>query len=65
MTQHQLPSVKDLKLTPTEIAWLAGLFEGEANFGLDKRSSKRYTNSTSPPIPYIQLGIFYRSFSLI
>ena len=57
MNQRQLPPVKDLKLKLTDIAWLAGLLEGEGNFGLDKRSSKRYTNSSSPPAPYIQLSM--------
>jgi hypothetical protein len=45
-----------MKLT-TDIAWLAGLFEGETNFGLDKRSKIRYNNSSSPPAPYIQLSM--------
>jgi hypothetical protein len=57
MHQRQLLLVKDLKLEPTTIAWLAGLFEGEANFGLDKRSSIRYIKSSSPPAPYIQLSM--------
>ena len=31
-----------LALSEIEIAWLAGLLEGEGNFGLDARSAKRY-----------------------
>jgi hypothetical protein len=36
---------------------MAGLLEGEGSFGLDKRSKKRYKNSTSPPNPYIQISL--------
>lgn len=42
---------KILNLSEVEIAWLAGLFEGEAYFNLDKRPQKRYINSTAPPAP--------------
>lgn len=48
---------KELNLKPTEIAWLAGLLEGEGSFGLDRRSSTKYIHSTSPPAPYIQLSM--------
>ncbi len=46
-----------LNLNEVEIAWLAGLFEGEANFGLDSRSKKRYKVSTSPAIPFIKIAM--------
>jgi hypothetical protein len=46
-----------LNLSEIEIAWLAGLFEGEANFGLDRRSKTRYINSTSPPLPFIKIAM--------
>lgn len=54
-TIKQLPPIKDLNLLATEIAWLAGLFEGEASFLLDPRSKHRYTVSTSPSNPYISI----------
>jgi hypothetical protein len=44
-------------LKETDIAWLAGLFEGEAYFGLDNRSATRYKVSTSPPAPYIRISM--------
>ncbi len=44
-------------LTEIEIAWLAGLFEGEASFGLDTRSIKRYKVSTSPPALFIKIAM--------
>ena len=46
-----------LSLSETEIAWLAGLFEGEAYFGFDKRSSIRYKVSTAPMAPYIKISM--------
>lgn len=49
--------MNSLHLSKLEIAWLAGLFEGEAYFGLDKRSAKRYKNSTSPPAPFIKIAM--------
>nr|YP_010835622.1 hypothetical protein NQY40_pgp021 [Ulva meridionalis]WFS80090.1 hypothetical protein [Ulva meridionalis] len=59
-----------LNISEIEIAWLAGLFEGEAYFGLDKRSKKRYLNSTSPPAPFIKIAmtdedIIYRVAKLL
>ena len=48
---------KVLNISETQIAWLAGLFEGEAYFSLDKRSKKRYINSTSPPAPFIKIAM--------
>ena len=46
-----------LNLSEVDIAWLAGLFEGEAYFSLDKRPSKRYKNSTAPPAPFIKISM--------
>ena len=46
-----------LNLTDIEIAWLAGLFEGEASFGIDIRSKKRYQVSSSPPAPFIKIAM--------
>ena len=48
---------KILNLSEVEIAWLAGLFEGEAYFSLDKRPQKRYINSTTPPAPFIKIAM--------
>ena len=48
---------KVLNISETQIAWLAGLFEGEAYFSLDKRSKKRYINSTSAPAPFIKIAM--------
>jgi hypothetical protein len=44
-------------LSDVEIAWMAGLLEGEGSFGLDKRSKQRYENSTSPPGPYVKISM--------
>lgn len=46
-----------LCLTEIEIAWIAGLFEGEATFGLDSRSKKRYKVSTAPASPFIKISM--------
>lgn len=46
-----------LNLKENEIAWIAGLLEGEGYFGIDKRSSKRYQHSTSPPAPFIKISM--------
>lgn len=46
-----------LNLKEEDIAWLAGLFEGEAYFGLDNRSSTRYKVSTAPPSVYIKIAM--------
>ena len=48
---------KILNLSEVEMAWLAGLFEGEAYFSLDKRPQKRYINSTTPPAPFIKIAM--------
>lgn len=44
-------------LSDVDIAWMAGLLEGEGSFGLDKRSKQRYEKSTSPPGPYIKISM--------
>jgi len=46
-----------LDLTEPQIAWIAGLLEGEGYFGIDQRSSKRYTNSKSPASPFIKIAM--------
>lgn len=46
-----------LTLSEIEIAWLAGLIEGEGNFGLDTRSAKQYNVSTSPPSPHLKIAM--------
>jgi hypothetical protein len=45
------------RLSEIEIAWIAGLVEGEGNFGLDNRSAKRYIHSTTPPFPYLRISM--------
>ena len=46
-----------LDLTESQIAWIAGILEGEGYFGIDNRSKKRYENSKTPPTPYIRLAM--------
>jgi hypothetical protein len=46
-----------LSLTRIQIAWLAGLFEGEAYFGIDKRSKTRFIHSTVPFSPFIKISM--------
>ena len=46
-----------LTLTEIEIAWLSGLFEGEAYFGIDKRSIIRYKVSQFCYYPYIRISM--------
>jgi hypothetical protein len=46
-----------LDLTEPQIAWIAGLLEGEGYFGIDRRSSKRYNNSKSPASPFIKIAM--------
>nr|YP_009184896.1 putative LAGLIDADG homing endonuclease [Jenufa minuta]ALO63018.1 putative LAGLIDADG homing endonuclease [Jenufa minuta] len=46
-----------LNLKEIEIAWIAGLFEGEAYFGLDTRSKKRYKVSSAPVAPFIKISM--------
>nr|YP_010732032.1 putative site-specific DNA endonuclease [Massjukichlorella minus]WDY12946.1 putative site-specific DNA endonuclease [Massjukichlorella minus] len=46
-----------LDLTDIEIAWMAGLLEGEGYFYIDRRNKARYKKSTSPPAPAITLSM--------
>ena len=46
-----------LNLTETEIAWIAGILEGEGYFGIDNRSKDRYEVSKSPPAPFIKISM--------
>lgn len=46
-----------INLSEIQIAWLAGLFEAEASFGLDKRSKQPYKNSTAPAMPFIKIAM--------
>nr|YP_002000412.1 putative LAGLIDADG homing endonuclease [Oedogonium cardiacum]YP_002000466.1 putative LAGLIDADG homing endonuclease [Oedogonium cardiacum]ACC97274.1 putative LAGLIDADG homing endonuclease [Oedogonium cardiacum]ACC97302.1 putative LAGLIDADG homing endonuclease [Oedogonium cardiacum] len=44
-------------ISDVDIAWMAGLLEGEGSFGLDKRSKQRYEKSTSPPGAYVKISM--------
>jgi len=46
-----------LNLKETDIAWIAGLLEGEGYFGIDNRSKKRYEVSNTPPAPFIKISM--------
>lgn len=46
-----------LSLTPVEIAWLAGIVEGEGTLSLDDRSKDRYADSTAPPGCYLKVSM--------
>ena len=46
-----------LNLSETEIAWIAGILEGEGYFGIDNRSKDRYEVSKSPPAPFIKISM--------
>jgi len=46
-----------LNLTETDIAWIAGLLEGEGYFGIDNRSKDRYETSKTPPAPFIKISM--------
>ena len=48
---------KDLKLSEIDIAWLAGLLEGEGSFSLDSRAKQRYEESTASPSPILRLSM--------
>jgi len=48
---------KKLDLSEIEIAWLAGLFEGEGSFGIDARSAKRYKKSFAPAAPFMRISM--------
>jgi hypothetical protein len=46
-----------LNLTETEVAWIAGILEGEGYFGMDNRSKYRYEVSKIPPAPFIKVSM--------
>ena len=46
-----------LDLTETDVAWIAGLLEGEGYFGIDNRSKDRYEISKTPPSPFIKVSM--------
>jgi hypothetical protein len=46
-----------LDLTETDIAWIAGLLEGEGYFGIDNRSKDTYKVSKTPPAPFIKISM--------
>lgn len=46
-----------LNLSETEIAWIAGILEGEGYFGIDNRSKDRYETSKIPPAPFIKISM--------
>ena len=46
-----------LNLTETDVAWIAGLLEGEGYFGIDNRSKDRYEVSKTPPAPFIKVSM--------
>ena len=46
-----------LDLTETDVAWIAGLLEGEGYFGIDNRSKDRYEISNTPPAPFIKVSM--------
>ena len=48
---------KDLKVNEINIAWLAGLLEGEGSFQLDNRSAKRYQKSTVLLSPILKISM--------
>tara|TARA_R110000868_G_scaffold31411_2_gene115234 strand:- start:38 stop:553 length:516 start_codon:yes stop_codon:yes gene_type:complete len=45
-----------LNLTEIDIAWIAGLLEGEGYFGIDNRK-RNYKVSSSPPAPFIKISM--------
>jgi hypothetical protein len=51
-------STKELKLEPTQLTWLAGLLQAEADFTLDERKRSKSGDpdyTPAPPIPLIKL----------
>lgn len=46
-----------MECTQLEIAWMAGLFEGEAYFGIEARAKTRYKVSTAPAAPFIKISM--------
>lgn len=55
--QYRRSKSKMLNLTETDIAWIAGLLEGEGYFGIDNRSKGRYEISNTPPAPFIKVSM--------
>ena len=53
MTETEIPLLE--VLSEIDIAWLAGLLEGEGSFKVDARSATRYKVSSSPPSPFIKI----------
>lgn len=47
----------DLKLKRVDFAWIAGLCEGEATFGIDYRGKTKYKKSTVPEPPYLKIAM--------
>lgn len=47
----------DLELSDVQIAWIAGLLEGEGTFNIDSRSQTRFKDSTAPPSPTLKLSM--------
>jgi hypothetical protein len=45
-----------LSLAETDIAWIAGILEGEGYFGIDNRK-RNYKVSESPPAPFIKISM--------
>ena len=46
-----------LNLSETDIAWIAGLLEGEGYFGIDNRPKDLYEISKAPPAPFIRVSM--------
>lgn len=44
--------VVDLRLSESNLVWLAGIIEGEGTIGFDRRAADKYKTSTSPPAPH-------------
>ena len=53
MTETEIALLEGL--SEIDIAWLAGLLEGEGSFQVDARSATRYKVSSSPPSPSIKI----------
>ena len=46
-----------LNLNEIQIAWMAGILEGEGSFDIDNRSKVRYKESTAPPVGYLKVSM--------
>ena len=46
-----------INLSDIEIAWIAGLLEGEGSFSFDNRGKSRYNVSTAPAAPTLQISM--------